>query len=66
MALDVAVPALLGVGFAGFLVGLFSFRVKSRWCTQCGRVKRCPACAHVGSRHPGAGRHSHVYSGRSA
>jgi hypothetical protein len=30
---------------AGFLAGLLSFRVKSRWCTQCGAVKGCPRCA---------------------
>jgi hypothetical protein len=28
----------------GFLVGLLSFKVKSRWCTECGTVKRCPRC----------------------
>jgi hypothetical protein len=35
------VPAML----LGFLAGLWSFRVKSRWCSQCGAVKSCPDCA---------------------
>jgi hypothetical protein len=30
------VSALLGVGLLGFLLGPFSFRVKSRWCPRCG------------------------------
>jgi hypothetical protein len=29
----------------GFLVGLLSFKVKNRWCTECGMVKSCPRCA---------------------
>jgi len=29
----------------GFLAGLLSFKVKSRWCARCGAVKRCPTCA---------------------
>lgn len=28
----------------GFAVGLFCFKVKSRWC-KCGRVLACPDCA---------------------
>jgi hypothetical protein len=28
----------------GFLAGLLSFKVKSRWCTVCGTVKSCPMC----------------------
>nr|MDT0659511.1 hypothetical protein [Micromonospora sp. DSM 115978] len=27
---------LIGVALLGFLAGLFSFRVKSRWCPTCG------------------------------
>lgn len=29
----------------GFLAGLLSFKVKSRWCASCGMVKSCPRCA---------------------
>jgi hypothetical protein len=29
----------------GFLAGLLSFKVKSRWCPTCGAVKSCPTCA---------------------
>jgi hypothetical protein len=29
----------------GFLAGLLSFKVKSRWCSICGAVKSCPRCA---------------------
>jgi hypothetical protein len=35
------VPAML----LGFLTGLLSFKVKSRWCAECGTVKSCPRCA---------------------
>jgi hypothetical protein len=28
----------------GFLAGLLSFKVKSRWCAECGMVKTCPRC----------------------
>jgi hypothetical protein len=31
---------------AGFAVGLFAFKVKSRWCTFHGVVKVCPNCIH--------------------
>jgi len=34
-------PAML----LGFLAGLLSFKVKSRWCSNCGTVKSCPRCA---------------------
>ena len=29
----------------GFAAGLWSFKVKSRWCTDCGAVKNCLKCA---------------------
>ncbi|MCU1658741.1 MAG: hypothetical protein JWO57_3397 [Pseudonocardiales bacterium] len=29
----------------GFLAGLLSFKVKNRWCADCGTVKSCPRCA---------------------
>jgi hypothetical protein len=38
--------ALVGVGLLGYLAGLLSFRVKSRWCRECGATTRCPRC-HV-------------------
>jgi len=36
--------ALVGVGLLGYLAGLLSFRVKSRWCRECGSITRCPQC----------------------
>jgi hypothetical protein len=38
-AVTITVAMLLG-----FLAGLLSFKVKSRWCPTCGAVKCCPAC----------------------
>ncbi len=29
----------------GYLAGLLSFKVKSRWCASCGAVKSCPNCS---------------------
>lgn len=29
----------------GYLGGLLSFKIKSRWCTACGAVKSYPRCA---------------------
>jgi hypothetical protein len=36
---------VLAAMLIGFLAGLLSFRVKSRWCATCGAVKSCPRCA---------------------
>lgn len=36
--------ALVGCALLGFAAGLFSFKVKSRWCPRCGVVLRCPVC----------------------
>lgn len=36
--------SLAGAGLLGFLTGLFSFKVKSRWCRRHGVVKSCPVC----------------------
>ena len=36
--------ALVGIGLVGYLAGLLSFRVKSRWCRACGATTRCPQC----------------------
>ena len=30
--------AYVAIALVGFLAGLFSFKVKSRWCPSCGRV----------------------------
>jgi hypothetical protein len=38
------IEALLGGSFVGFLAGLFSFRVKSRWCPEHGVPMTCPYC----------------------
>nr|MDT0658524.1 hypothetical protein [Micromonospora sp. DSM 115978] len=32
------VGALVGTCLLGFLAGLFAFRVKSRWCPECGSL----------------------------
>lgn len=29
---------------AGFAAGLFTFKVKSRWCPECGASLCCPVC----------------------
>jgi hypothetical protein len=36
--------AVIGCGLLGFAGGLFSFKIKSRWCRQHGIVKSCPVC----------------------
>jgi hypothetical protein len=36
--------ALLGSGLLGFAVGLFSFKVKARWCPEHGLTLTCPQC----------------------
>lgn len=45
---------IVGVAFAGiflgFLAGLLSLRVASRWCCRCGEDLTCPVCAGVNSR----------------
>lgn len=30
------IGALIGVLLLGFIAGLFAFKVKSRWCSECG------------------------------
>lgn len=53
MVLVVAVVA----GLVGFGVGLFTFKVKARWCGEHGITKTCAACegrgSYVGSPVPG-------------
>jgi NADH pyrophosphatase NudC (nudix superfamily) len=37
---------LAGLALAvGFAAGLFTFKVKTRWCTACGAILHCPDCA---------------------
>ncbi|WP_341721059.1 hypothetical protein QQG74_15845 [Micromonospora sp. FIMYZ51] len=38
MVSEVIPIALLGGLVPGFLVGLFAFKVKSRWCPRCGEA----------------------------
>lgn len=46
MAVAIAVaPAMI----LGFLAGLLSFRVKSRWCPVCGETLACPTHAPMPS-----------------
>ncbi len=42
MSLYLVVPALVGIGF---LLGFFSFKIRTRWCRHCGVTLRCPDCA---------------------
>jgi hypothetical protein len=39
--------ALVGTAMLGFMAGLFSFKVKSRWCPLCGSALTCPTCARA-------------------
>jgi hypothetical protein len=39
--------ALVGIALLGYAAGLLSFRVKSRWCKECGATTRCPECDAV-------------------
>jgi hypothetical protein len=34
----VGLGALVGVALLAFVAGLFSFKVKSRWCPYCGQL----------------------------
>lgn len=38
------IVAFIGCALLGFAAGLFSFKVKSRWCRRHGIVKSCPLC----------------------
>lgn len=38
--------ALIGTALFGFLAGLFSFRVKSRWCPRCGEFTSSTVDGH--------------------
>jgi hypothetical protein len=40
----VTTAAVMGSGVLGFLAGLFSFKVKTHWCRDCGEQLRCVAC----------------------
>ena len=40
-----AVPLIVVLVLLAYLAGLVTLRVKSRWCSHCGRVKSCPQCA---------------------
>jgi hypothetical protein len=42
----VAIVALSGL-VVGFVAGLFSFRIKSRWCPACGSTLKCVDCLTV-------------------
>ena len=40
--------AMIGCVALGFLAGLFSFKIKTRWCQQCGATLGCIECAKGG------------------
>jgi hypothetical protein len=42
MGVAVAITAATTLGFFG---GLLTFKVKTRWCADCGASKCCPRCA---------------------
>lgn len=42
--------ALIAVALSSFATGLLAFRIKSRWCRDCGTTLRCPACRPGGPR----------------
>lgn len=50
-----AFGSLVGVALLGFLAGLFSLRVKSRWCPRCGESTLAGYPGHPGHGHPGHG-----------
>ncbi|MGC9665022.1 hypothetical protein ACNTMW_00510 [Planosporangium sp. 12N6] len=50
------VPVALASGLLGFVAGLFSFKVKSRWCPMCGATLTCPGCRGSGAYPPGVRR----------
>ncbi len=39
-----SVIAYLGCVLLGFLAGLFVFKVKARWCRECGATLSCVEC----------------------
>jgi hypothetical protein len=39
--------ALIGTAVLGFMAGLFSFKVKSRWCPLCGARLTCSVCTRA-------------------
>jgi hypothetical protein len=50
------VPIAVGAGLTvGFVAGLWSFRIKSRWCPDCGSMTwtcpSAPASGEPGRRH---------------
>lgn len=45
------VLAFASVVVIGFLVGFFSFRVKSRWCPHCGSTTSCYAPTPTATVH---------------
>ncbi|GAA3778970.1 hypothetical protein GCM10022225_78850 [Plantactinospora mayteni] len=38
------IGAVVGALFLGFLAGLWTFKVKTRWCTTCGTTLACVTC----------------------
>lgn len=41
---------VVGCALVGFVAGLLTFRVKSRWCVTCGSPLDCLACAATSRR----------------
>ena len=46
------VAALLGIGTAlllGFALGNWGFKIRTRWCRNCGSAINCPTCTSAGA-----------------
>jgi hypothetical protein len=43
------IAAATGAFVAGFLIGLFTFRIKSRWCPECGATTTSTESRQVAS-----------------
>jgi hypothetical protein len=49
----VVTGVVLAALVVGFLAGLLSFRIKTRWCPSCGATLGCVECRDRRARHPG-------------
>jgi hypothetical protein len=48
MSLYLAIPALIGIAFAGWCAGMLTFRRSLSWCRNCGASLKCPECQRAG------------------
>jgi hypothetical protein len=64
MAICLFVGAPIGTAVFGFLVGLFLFKVKSRWCPECGATTAALELRPVAPTTAGFGRRTSAYAGQ--